>query len=97
MPELRIKIPEELEYRLEHERPSYLDRKAFVCLLLASALDRGLTIPAYCVGAGNQVGHPQAQQEPPNAADAQGDQIKYPQSRVLEEGPVADITESNET
>lgn len=72
MPELRIKIPEELEYRLEHERPSYLDRKAFVCLLLASALDRGLTIPAYCVGAGNQVGHPQAQQEPPNAADAQG-------------------------
>lgn len=31
------------------------------------------------------------------AADAHGDQIKYPQSRVLEEGPVADITESKET
>lgn len=31
------------------------------------------------------------------AADELGDQIKYPQSRVLEEGPVADITESKET
>ena len=46
MAELRIKIPEELMYRLEHERPNYLDRKAFVCLLLATALDRPGTLGA---------------------------------------------------
>ena len=44
MPELRIKIPDELLYRIEQERPNYLDRKAFVCLLLASALDRPVTL-----------------------------------------------------
>lgn len=71
MAELRIKIPDELMYRIEHERPNYLDRKAFVCLLLASALDGPSKLPAYRVGAGNQVGHPSAQHEPLNAADAQ--------------------------
>jgi hypothetical protein len=54
MPELRIRIPDELEYRLEQSRPNYLDRKAFVCLLLASALDTGPKLPAYRVGAGTR-------------------------------------------
>jgi hypothetical protein len=31
------------------------------------------------------------------AADEKGDQVKYPQSRVLEEGPVTDIRESKDT
>ena len=52
MAELRIQIPDQLLYRIEQGRPDYLDRKAFVCLLLDQALTQGSTIPAYCVGAG---------------------------------------------
>lgn len=35
------------------QKPDYLDRKGFVCLILDQALDKPVTIPAYRVGAGN--------------------------------------------
>ena len=56
LPILRIEIPDELNERIESSRPDYLDRKGFVCLILDQALDSGVTIPAYRVGAGNRNG-----------------------------------------
>ena len=56
MPELRIDIPDDLFEKIEAQKPIYLDRKGFVCLILDQALDfqnGGATVPAYCVGAGN--------------------------------------------
>ena len=56
MPYLKIDIPDELFDRIDHAKPEYLDRKGFVCLILDSALDKSVTIPAYRVGAGNRNG-----------------------------------------
>ena len=56
LPELRIDIPDDLFEKIEAQKPIYLDRKGFVCLILDQALDfqnGGATVPAYCVGAGN--------------------------------------------
>ena len=58
MPELRIDIPDDLFEKIEAQKPIYLDRKGFVCLILDQALDfqnGGATVPAYCVGAGERV------------------------------------------
>lgn len=53
MPILRIEIPDDLHQRIDAQKPEYLDRKGFVCLILDQALDRGSSISAYHVGAGN--------------------------------------------
>jgi hypothetical protein len=75
MPELRIRIPAELEYRLEQSRPNYLDRKAFICLLLASALDTGPKLPAYCVGAGTEGIHQTESGSQPSQAPQVAEEI----------------------
>ena len=41
MPILRIEIPDELHQRIDAQKPEYLDRKGFVCLILDQALDGG--------------------------------------------------------
>ena len=50
--QVNCRIPEELLADLDAAKPDYLDRNSFVCLLLATALDRGPKLPAYRVGAG---------------------------------------------
>jgi len=52
VPILRIEIPDELHQRIDAQKPEYLDRKGFVCLILDQALDRVGRVPAYRVGAG---------------------------------------------
>ena len=54
MPILRIEIPDDLHQRIDAQKPEYLDRKGFVCLILDQALDRGSSISAYHVGAGGK-------------------------------------------
>lgn len=54
MPQLNFTIPADLLDRIDAAKPNYLDRKGFLCLLLTSAIDKGLNLPAYCVGAGTQ-------------------------------------------
>ena len=44
MPILRIEIPDELHQRIDAQKPEYLDRKGFVCLILDQALDRGVRL-----------------------------------------------------
>ena len=56
MPQLNFTIPADLLDRIDAAKPNYLDRKGFLCLLLASAIDKGANLPAYRVGAGN-TGH----------------------------------------
>jgi len=41
VPILRIEIPDELHQRIDAQKPEYLDRKGFVCLILDQALDGG--------------------------------------------------------
>ena len=41
MPILRIEIPDELHQRIDLQKPEYLDRKGFVCLILDQALAGG--------------------------------------------------------
>ena len=53
MPQLNFTIPADLLDRIDAAKPDFLDRKGFVCLLLASAIDKGPKLPAYRVGAGN--------------------------------------------
>ena len=58
LPELRIDIPDDLFEKIESQKPIYLDRKGFVCLILDQALDfqnGGATVPAYCVWCGKHV------------------------------------------
>ena len=54
MPQLNFTIPADLLDRIDAAKPDFLDRKSFVCLLLANAIDRGPKLPAYRVGAGTQ-------------------------------------------
>lgn len=54
MPQLNFTIPADLLDRIDAAKPNYLDRKGFLCLLLTSAIDKGLNLPAYRVGAGTQ-------------------------------------------
>lgn len=54
MPQLNFTIPADLLDRIDAAKPNYLDRKGFLCLLLASAIDKGANLPAYRVGAGTQ-------------------------------------------
>lgn len=44
MPILRIEIPDELHQRIDAQKPEYLDRKGFVCLILDQALDSGVRL-----------------------------------------------------
>ena len=44
MPILRIEIPDELHQRIDAQKPEYLDRKGFVCLILDQALDAGVRL-----------------------------------------------------
>ena len=60
MPELRIDIPDDLFEKIESQKPIYLDRKGFVCLILDQALDfqnGGATVPTCRAGAGNPFGY----------------------------------------
>jgi len=41
VPILRIEIPDDLHQRIDLQKPEYLDRKGFVCLILDQALDKG--------------------------------------------------------
>ena len=54
MPQLNFTIPADLLDRIDAAKPDFLDRKGFLCLLLANAIDKGLKLPAYRVGAGTQ-------------------------------------------
>jgi len=44
VPILRIEIPDELHQRIDAQKPEYLDRKGFVCLILDQALDSGFRL-----------------------------------------------------
>lgn len=56
MPQLNFAVPQSLLDRVDAQKPDFLDRKSFLCLLIAQSLDMDLTgvlkVPAYCVGAG---------------------------------------------
>lgn len=52
MPQLNFKISADLLGRIDAAKPDFLDRKGFICLLLAQQLTEGSRLPAYCVGAG---------------------------------------------
>jgi len=54
VPILRIDIPDSLNDRIDAQKPEYLDRKGFVCLVLDQALDRGLKLPTCRAGAGGK-------------------------------------------
>jgi len=54
VPQLNFTIPADLLDRIDAAKPNYLDRKGFLCLLLTSAIDKGLNLPACCAGAGTQ-------------------------------------------
>ena len=79
--QLNVRIGQEEHDHLEalaFQTEGILTKAGVVRLLIRHAmevgwdpLDRVRKLPAYRVGAGNQVGHPQAQLEPLNAADAQ--------------------------
>jgi hypothetical protein len=79
--QLNVRIGQEEHDHLEalaFQTEGILTKAGVVRLLIRHAmevgwdpLDRVRKLPAYRVGAGNQVGHPQPQVEPPNAADAQ--------------------------
>ena len=44
MAQLNFQVPDELLARLDAQRPRYLDRKSFVCLLLDESLDKAGTL-----------------------------------------------------
>jgi len=50
----RLEIDDELMDRLRAHCPKYLSPTSFANLLIDQGLTRGATVPAYCVGAGNQ-------------------------------------------
>jgi hypothetical protein len=52
VPQLNFKISAALLDRIDAAKPDFLDRKGFICLLLAQQLTEGCRLPAYCVGAG---------------------------------------------
>ena len=44
MAQLNFQVPDELLARLDAQRPKYLDRKGFLCLLIDQALDTPVTL-----------------------------------------------------
>lgn len=52
MPQLNFSVPALLLERIDHAKPDYLSRAAFLSLLIVEGLDRASRVPAYCVGAG---------------------------------------------
>ena len=44
MAQLNFQIPDDLLERLDAQKPEYLDRKGFLCLLIDQALDRSVTL-----------------------------------------------------
>ena len=46
VPQLNFTIPADLLDRIDAAKPDYLDRKGFVCLLLAQQLDKAITLGA---------------------------------------------------
>jgi hypothetical protein len=46
VPQLNFTIPADLLDRIDAAKPNFLDRKGFICLLLASQLDKAVTLGA---------------------------------------------------
>ena len=44
MPQINFRIPDHLLEKLDAQRPEYLDRTGFLCLLIAQAVDKGCTL-----------------------------------------------------
>lgn len=85
MAQLNFSIPDSLLAELDRQKPEYLDRKSFLCLLIDQALTGGANLPAYCVGAGTSSNTPTKAQLPneatsdsPVASTDQETSIQFP-------------------